>query len=125
MYKIVVAEDHPTSRELIEELLHSFGYDVVSACDGRDALDKVENHHPDLVVVDIQMPILDGFGVLRHLRRDARFARLPIVALSAYAMRGDREKGLDAGFDAYLTKPIDAAALKEQLHILLRPQGNI
>lgn len=119
MYKVLVAEDHPTSRELIEELLQGFGYDVVSACDGQEALDKVENHHPDLVVLDIQMPVLDGFSVLRQLRADARYADLPIVALSAYAMSGDREKGLDAGFDAYLTKPIDTMALREQLQALL------
>jgi CheY-like chemotaxis protein len=122
MYRIVVAEDHPTSRELIEELLQGFGYEVVSACDGQDALDKVKNHDPDLVVLDVQMPILDGFGVLRQLRGDARFSHLPIVALSAYAMRGDREKGINAGFDAYLTKPIDAVALKEQLQSLLEPR---
>ncbi len=125
MHKILVAEDHPASRELIEELLQAFGYDVVSACDGQDALAKVEDHRPDLVVMDIQMPVLDGFGVLRRLREDARFARLPIVALSAYAMRGDRQKGLEAGFNAYLTKPIDAAALKEQIDTLLRQQRNI
>jgi CheY-like chemotaxis protein len=123
MHKILVAEDHPASRELIEELLQGFGYDVVSACDGQDALAKVEDHRPDLVVMDIQMPVLDGFAVLHRLREDTRFARLPIVALSAYAMRGDRQKGLSAGFDAYLTKPIDSAALKEQIDSLLRRQN--
>jgi CheY-like chemotaxis protein len=122
MYRIVVAEDHPTSRELIEELLQGFGYEVVSASDGQDALDKVKSHDPDLVVLDLQMPILDGFGVLRQLRGDARFSLLPIVALSAYAMSGDREKGLNAGFDAYLIKPIDAVALREQLQSLLEPR---
>jgi CheY-like chemotaxis protein len=119
MRKILIAEDDPASRELLWELLVGRAYRVVQACDGREALQKIEQERPDLVVLDVQMPGLDGLAVLRQLREDPRFSALPVVALSAYAMRGDRERGLAAGFDAYLTKPIDAAALTAQIEDLL------
>ncbi len=119
MRKILVAEDDLASRELIREILETCGYQVLEARDGREALQRVEETAPDLVLLDIQIPVMDGFAVLRQLRQDSRFARLPVVAVTAYAMRGDREKALAAGFDAYLTKPLNAAALKKQLEQLL------
>jgi CheY-like chemotaxis protein len=72
-----------------------------------------------LVLLDIQMPKLDGLGVVRQLRQNPRFTSLPVVAVTSYAMRGDREKALDAGFDAYLTKPIDASRIRETVERLL------
>ena len=119
MRKILVAEDDLASRELIREILETCGYQVLEARDGREALQRVEETAPDLVLLDIQMPVFDGSAVLRQLRQDSRFASLPVVAVTAYAMRGDREKALAAGFDAYLTKPLNAAALKKQLEQLL------
>ena len=119
MRKILVAEDNLASRELIREILEARGYQVVEACDGREALQKVQETGPDLVLLDIQMPVLDGFAVLRQLRQDPRFATLRVVALTAYAMRGDQEKALAAGFDAYLSKPVDATALRRQIEKLL------
>ena len=119
MRKILVAEDDLASRELIREILEARGYEVVEVGDGQEAVQKIAEKKPDLVLLDIQMPLLDGFGVLRQLRQDSRFASLPVVAVTAYAMRGDREKALAAGFDAYLTKPLNAAALKKQLEQLL------
>ncbi len=119
MKKILVAEDDLASRELVREILETCGYQVLEARDGREALQRVEETAPDLVILDIQMPGLDGSAVLRQLRQDSRFASLPVVAVTAYAMRGDREKALAAGFDAYLTKPLSAAALKKQLEQLL------
>lgn len=113
MKKILVAEDDQPSRELIREILETCGYQVLEARDGREALQRVEETAPDLVLLDIQMPAMDGSAVLRQLRQDSRFASLPVVAVTAYAMRGDREKALAAGFDAYLTKPLNAAALKK------------
>ncbi len=119
MRKILVAEDNLASRELIREILENQGYQVVEACDGREALQKVQETGPDLVLLDIQMPVLDGFAVLRQLRQNPRFATLRVVALTAYAMRGDQEEALAAGFDAYLSKPIDATALRRQIEKLL------
>ncbi len=123
MRKILVAEDDLASRELIREILEARGYEVVEVGDGQEAVQKIAEKKPDLVLLDIQMPLLDGFGVLRQLRQDSRFACLPVVAVTSYAMGGDREKALAAGFDAYLTKPLNAAALKKQLEQLLGEKG--
>jgi two-component system cell cycle response regulator DivK len=119
MKKILVAEDNPASSELIREVLSGRGYDVIEACDGREALQKIEETEPDLVLLDIQLPILDGFAVLLQLRQNPRFANLRVVAVTANVMKEDREKGLRAGFDAYISKPIDAAALRLQVDQLL------
>jgi len=120
MKKILVAEDNPASSELIREVLSGRGYEIIEACDGRQALQKIEETEPDLVLLDIQLPILDGFAVLSQLRQNPRFANLCVVAVTANVMKEDREKGLRAGFDAYIGKPIDAAALRLQVDQLLR-----
>jgi len=119
MKKILVAEDNPASSELIREVLSGRGYEIIEACDGRQALEKIEETEPDLVLLDIQLPILDGFAVLSQLRQNPRFANLRVVAVTANVMKEDREKGLRAGFDAYISKPIDAAALRLQVAQLL------
>ena len=123
MKTILVAEDDPASRELMREILEAGGYRVLEACNGGEALQKMEEMEPDLVLLDIQMPGLDGFAVLRQLRQNPSYATLPVVALTAYAMQGDREKVLAAGFDAYLTKPVDATALRAQIQQLLTQSG--
>jgi CheY-like chemotaxis protein len=117
--KLLIAEDDPASRELLADILKMQGYQVVEAEDGQAALEKIAEEGPDLVLLDIQMPKLDGLGVVRQLRQNPRFTSLPVVAVTSYAMRGDREKALDAGFDAYLTKPIDASRIRETVERLL------
>ena len=124
MKKILVAEDNPASSELIIEVLSGRGYEIIEACDGRQALQKIEETEPDLVLLDIQLPILDGFAVLSQLRQNPRFANLCVVAVTANVMKEDREKGLRAGFDAYIGKPIDAAALRLQVDQLLQKGHN-
>ena len=113
--KILVADDNAASRELIREVLESSGYDVVEATDGQDAVSRARDHAPDLVLVDIQMPRLDGYGVLRELRNDPRLSGLHVVALTAFAMQGDRDRAMDAGFDGYITKPVEIAALRQEI----------
>ena len=117
--KILVADDSVASRELIREVLEMSSYDVIEATNGEEALRSVEENAPDLVLVDIQMPRLDGYGVLRRLRADPRFANLLVVALTAFAMQGDRERALDAGFDGYITKPVDIASLRQEIRRFL------
>lgn len=117
--KLLIADDDPASRELLREILEAQGYQVVEAEDGQAALNKIEEERPDLVLLDIQMPKLDGLGVVRQLRQSPRFTSLPVVAVTSYAMRGDREKALGAGFDAYITKPIDAVRIRETVERLL------
>lgn len=125
MKKILVAEDNLANRELIREILEAGGYEVVEACDGREALEKIAEAMPDLVLLDIQMPILDGFAIVRQLRENPRFTDLPVVALTAFAMRGDRERALAAGFTAYLTKPFDLQLLRTQIAQILRSSSSV
>lgn len=119
MTRILIAEDNAVNRELLRELLEMQGFEIFEACDGLQALDMVEQVHPNLLVLDLGMPGLDGFGVIRKLRADPGLAKLPVLAATAYAMRGDREKVLEAGFDGYISKPINPAALKQEVDRLL------
>src|ERR1019366_5528719 len=112
---VLVADDSPTARELVRETLTEFASNIEEAADGREALRKIREAPPDLVLLDIQMPELDGFGVLREIRQDPALRHLRVVALTAFAMQGDRERALEAGFDDYITKPITLAKLKAQL----------
>ena len=109
----------PVNRELLRELLEMRGYTVMEACDGQEALRMIEQTQPDLLLLDIGMPVLDGFGVVRKIRENPRFTSLPVVAVTAYAMQGDREKILSSGFDGYLSKPVNSRSLAEELDRLL------
>src|SRR6185312_6669555 len=115
MKRILVAEDRPASLELIRTVLESAGYEVIDAMDGQDALHKAAANSVDLVLLDLQMPKIDGFGVIRQLRNDPKFNNIPIVALTASAMQGDRERALSAGFSSYIAKPINLAALRSEI----------
>jgi CheY-like chemotaxis protein len=116
--KVLIAEDNAVNRELFRELLEARGYVIVEACNGEEALQMIEETQPDILLLDIGMPLMDGFGVLRALRQNPRHANLPVLAVTAYAMQGDREKILSSGFDGYLSKPIDARSLSEELERL-------
>jgi CheY-like chemotaxis protein len=124
MTKILIAEDNAVNRELLRELLEMRGYTVVEACDGEEALRIIEQTQPDLLLLDIGMPLLDGFGVVGKIRENPRLASLPVVAVTAYAMQGDREKILNSKFDGYLSKPLNARALVEELERLLGKREN-
>ncbi len=119
MRRVLIAEDNAVNRELLRELLEVRGYEVAEACDGQEALEMVEQTRPDILLLDLGMPKLDGFGVVRHIRASPGLARLPVLAITAYAMRGDREEVLNAGFDGYLSKPLDAALLAKEMQRLL------
>ncbi|MBI2815868.1 MAG: response regulator [Acidobacteria bacterium] len=119
MKRIVIAEDDPPSAELMCDFLTAHQYDVTLAFDGAEAVRKIEQVSPDLILLDIQMPVLDGFAVLRWLKNQPGLSAIPVAALTAYAMRGDSERILNAGFDAHIPKPVDVAALPGQLQSLL------
>jgi CheY-like chemotaxis protein len=119
MKKVLIAEDNPVNRELLRELLEMRGYEVFEACDGMQALTMVSEVHPDVLVLDLDMPVLDGFGVIGKLRADPKVSNLPVLAATAYAMRGDCERVLQAGFDGYITKPINPNTLQTELKRLL------
>jgi CheY-like chemotaxis protein len=112
-------DDKATSRELLRTVLEKDGYSILEAADGGEALQQTRRENPDLILLDLQMPVRNGYEVLIELRQDSRFAALPIIALTASAMQGDREKALAAGFTAYLTKPVALSHLREEVRRLL------
>jgi two-component system cell cycle response regulator len=115
MTTVLIAEDNATNRELLRELLEARGCTVAEACDGQEALHMIEQSQPDLVLMDIGMPVLDGFATVDKIRKNPLLASLRVVAVTAYAMQGDREKILSSGFDGYLSKPVSSQALVEEL----------
>jgi len=111
MKLIVVADDNEANRELVSVILQRQGYEVMEASNGREALDFVRQRQPDLVLLDIHMPEMDGYETLRVIRDSQRGRNVPIVALTASAMAGDAEEAIEQGFDAYLAKPYEIAAV--------------
>jgi CheY-like chemotaxis protein len=120
MKKILVADDKETGRELVRTVLEYSGYQVYEASNGAEALEQARKLRPDLIILDLHMPVLDGFGVVQELRRDPNFAVTPVVALTASAMMGDRERAITAGFTGYLSKPIQLSLLRSEVERLLR-----
>ena len=116
---ILVADDRASSRELLRTVLERAGYAVIEAEDGEAAVERAHSGNPDLILLDLQMPKLDGYGVLAKLRSEERFRTVPVLALTASAMSGDREKILAAGFTDYLSKPAGPDLLREAVARLL------
>jgi two-component system, cell cycle response regulator DivK len=113
--KILIADDSEKNRELLRTVLGHLGHTVIEAADGREAVALAETSGPDLFILDLQMPVMDGFAAMRAVRAMEPFREAPVLALTAYAMEGDREKALSAGFSAYLTKPLRMAELRTEL----------
>jgi two-component system cell cycle response regulator DivK len=117
--RILIADDQPVGRELLRTILESVGYEVSEAADGVEALALARSFEPDLILLDIHMPLRDGISVVRELRADPRFASVPVIAVTATAMKGDRQKGLEAGFSEYMTKPVPIATLRQMIERFL------
>src|SRR5580658_7399377 len=114
MKTILIADDNTANRELICAILERHGFRVLCAADGVEVLQQAQSEPPDLIVLDIHMPRLDGYGTLKRLRQQPPLAAIPTVAVTASAMSGDEERALKAGFSAYLAKPyevLDVVAL--------------
>lgn len=122
MARIVIIEDNPANMELMCYLATAFGHHVVTATDGSAGLDAVRREMPDLVVCDVHLPKLDGYEVARRLKADPALKGIPLIAVSALAMVGDRDKGLQAGFDGYICKPIEPEAFVPELERYLRTE---
>lgn len=119
MKRILIVEDKASSREFLRAALEHQGYTIIEAADGDEGLRKAREEVPDLILLDLQMPIRNGYDVLTELRREPRFRSLPIIAVTASAMQGDREKALAAGFNGYLTKPLPLSNLRSEIQRLL------
>ena len=112
---ILVVDDNPTNLKLVSDVLEFEGYAVLKAEDAEAAQVVLHDTRPDLILMDIALPGMDGLALTRKLKADAAFAHIPIVALTAFAMKGDDQKALAAGCDGYITKPIDTRKLPEQV----------
>lgn len=119
MKTILIADDNAVSRELMREILELGHYIVAETPDGEKTLEMLGRDRPDALLLDIQMPGADGFEVLRRIRRTPALENLKVAAITAYAMRGDREKAMAAGFDGYITKPVEVDDLLNAVAELL------
>jgi len=113
--KILVVDDNQDSRELVLKILGKQNYHLLEAYDGEDALNKIMVEKPDLVLMDISMPKIDGYEVTRRLKNMEDYKDITIIALTAHAMKGDCEKALSAGCKGYITKPINIREFSEQI----------
>ena len=109
--RILVVEDNEKNMKLFRDVLQASGYGTLEATTGEDAVELALSHEPALVLMDVQLPGIDGVEALARLRGHERTASIPVLALTAQAMHGDRERFLDAGFDGYLSKPVDVIEL--------------
>ncbi|GAB5046763.1 response regulator [Thermodesulfovibrio sp. TK110] len=120
MKTILVVDDNEDSRELVKKILKKQGFEIIEAVDGEDALAKAIAYRPDLILMDISIPKIDGYEVTRRLKSRIDFKDTPIIAFTAHAMRGDQEKALEAGCDGYIAKPINVREFPEQIKMYLK-----
>ena len=119
MPRLLLIEDNEESRDGLSRRLQRKGYEVLTAADGRQGLEAARAESPDLVLMDMSLPVLDGWEATRQLKADPQTRHIPVIALTAHAMAGDREKALAAGCDEYDTKPVEFARLLGKIEALL------
>lgn len=117
---ILVVEDNDMNMQLAEYLLEEGGFAILKATSGEEALALTERVLPDLILMDLHLPVLDGLSVVRRMKSESRTQQIPILALTAHAMRGDRERFLEAGCDGYISKPIDVRTFIDAIRAHLR-----
>ena len=118
--KILVVEDDQDNREMVVKALNFHGYQVIEAVDGEEVIEKARAENPDLILLDIYLPKMDGYEATRRLKGDRDLRHIPIIALTAHAMKGNREEALAAGCDGYIPKPIDVRELPKQIEYFLK-----
>jgi two-component system cell cycle response regulator DivK len=121
MPKILIIEDNEENRDALSRRLQRRGFEVIFAVDGLEGMEKVRNEKPDLVLMDMNMPKLDGWEATRQLKTDEATREVPVIALTAHAMAGDRERALEVGCVDYHTKPVELAKLLAQIEAILVP----
>ncbi len=120
--KILIVEDNPIHMKLMEMTLRARHYTFFQASDGEEAIDIAMREHPDLILMDIRLPKMDGFEATKKLRENRAFSHTPIIALTAHAMKGDKDRVMEAGCDMYITKPIDTRKLPGVIAEMLQKQ---
>jgi len=118
--KLLIVEDNQDNRELAIKVLKNKGYEIIEAVDGEEAIEKAISEKPDLILLDISLPKLDGYEVAKRLKSMEEFREIPIVAFTAHAMKGDREKVIAGGFEGYISKPINVREFPDQIRLYLR-----
>jgi two-component system cell cycle response regulator DivK len=117
--KVLLVEDNEMNRDMLSRRLSKRGYDVVTAADGAEGVESAKSEHPNLILMDMSLPVMHGWDATRALKADAATSSIPIIALTAHAMSGDREKALEAGCDEFDTKPVELPRLLEKMKRLL------
>ena len=117
--KILLVENNEMNRDMLSRRLRRRGYNVVLALDGKEGIEKAEEERPDLILMDLSLPVIDGWEATRRLKAADETKSIPIIALSSHAMTGDRKKALDAGCNDYDTKPVDLERLLEKMEAYL------
>ena len=115
---VLLIEDNELNRDMLTRRLERKEFIVSCAEDGQSGIDMAKNEMPDIILLDLSLPVIDGWNVARKLKADVNTKDIPIIALTAHAMKGDREKALDAGCDDYDTKPVNLEGLLEKMHKL-------
>ncbi len=121
--RVLLVEDNEDNRIVYSTILRHFGYSVTEALNGEEGIAKARSEKPDLILMDISIPIIDGWEATQVLKHDPATQNIPIIALTAHAMSGDREKALEAGCDDYDTKPVELARLLGKIEVLLSSRG--
>jgi CheY-like chemotaxis protein len=125
MPKILLVEDNELNRDMLSRRLVRRGYEITIAVDGRQALERAVADAPELILMDLSLPEIDGWEATRRLKADIATRSIPVIALTAHAMAGDREKALDAGCDDFDTKPVELPRLIEKIEALLRDASSV
>jgi two-component system cell cycle response regulator DivK len=122
MPKILLVEDNEMNRDMLSRRLVRNGYEVLLATDGQQGVDKALLERPDLILMDMSLPVMDGWEATRRIKANDATRRIPVIALTAHAMAGDREKAMDVGCDDYDTKPVEILRLVGKIAALLKPK---
>ena len=125
MPKILLVEDNEMNRDMLSRRLQRKGYTVLLAVDGQDGIDAARTHAPDLILMDMSLPVKDGWEATQELKQDAELSRIPVIALTAHAMAGDRDRALRVGCDDYDTKPVEFDRLLAKIEALITPRQGV
>jgi len=120
-HRILVVEDNVQNRMLVKDVLEFYGYEIIEAENGQEGIDMAKKYKPDLILMDIQMPVIDGFTAVKIIRSDPDTKNIKMIAVTSFAMSGDKERIKEAGFDHYISKPIDTRELPDLVKSFLSP----
>ena len=119
-HRILVIEDNPQNRVLVKDVLEFHGYEIIEAADGQTGIEMVKSHKPDLILMDIQIPVMDGITAGKIIRGDPDTKNIKMIAVTSFAMLGDKERIMEAGFDRYIAKPINTRELPDLIKEMLK-----